>query len=35
VNAPDANVIRIAPAYVVTDQQIETFISEFRKAMAK
>jgi acetylornithine aminotransferase len=35
VNAPTDSVIRIAPAYVVTDAQIEEFIAIFREALIK
>ena len=33
VNSPSDDVIRIAPAYVVSDSQIEEFITTFRKVM--
>ena len=33
VNSPSEDVIRIAPAYVVSDSQIEEFITTFRKVM--
>ncbi len=35
VNAPTNNVIRIAPAYVVTDDQIEEFIGVFKEVIAE
>ena len=35
VNAPTDSVIRIAPAYVVTDAQIEEFIAIFREVLIK
>ena len=34
VNAPSENVIRIAPAYVVSDQQIVEFIQIFGEVLA-
>lgn len=34
VNSPSDDVIRIAPAYVVSDSQIEEFITIFRKAIS-
>ena len=34
VNSPSDDVIRIAPAYVVSDSQIEEFITTFRKAIS-
>ena len=34
VNSPSDDVIRIAPAYVVSDSQIEEFITTFRKVMS-
>ena len=34
VNSPSDDVIRIAPAYVVSDSQIEEFITSFRKVMS-
>ena len=34
VNSPSDDVIRIAPAYIVSDTQIEEFITTFRKVMS-
>ena len=34
VNSPSDDVIRIAPAYVVSDSQIEEFITTFRKVIS-
>ena len=34
VNSPGDDVIRIAPAYIVSDTQIEEFITTFRKVMS-
>ena len=33
VNAPSENVLRIAPAYVVTDEQIQEFISKLKEVL--
>ena len=35
VNTPDEFVIRVAPAYVVTDEQIKEFINALREVLAK
>lgn len=35
VNAPSEDVIRIAPAYVVSDDQIREFIASFKEAISK
>ena len=35
VNSPNASVIRIAPAYVVSDDQISEFIEIFRKVLSE